>query len=112
MPQISELEILEGAASEIDFNERPWITGSITYEGALVIGEILMGGEIVTGEICMPETEAIEIYTGQTFIIPSTEDNIVLDTAYKKVLDDITVKKIFYAEVTNLSGGYTVTIGE
>ena len=112
MPKISEFQNLEGAMSEIDYDERPSITGSITYEGAIVIGYIEIGGEIVTGEIMMPEREAAEIYRGETFIIPSTEHNIVLETAYKQVLDDITVKKIFYAEVTNTSGGYTVTIGE
>lgn len=89
----------------------PSITGYISYAGADVTGYISTDCQ-VTGYIQMPVGEAIEIYSGATYVIPSTEDNIVLETQYKKVLSDITVKKIFYAEVSNESGGYTATIGE
>lgn len=111
MPTISENQNLEGATSEINYPKWPSITGIISYAGASVTGSINTDMQI-TGEITMSTSEVIEIYTGITDVIPSTEHSILLETQYKKVLENITVQKISYSEVTNESGGYTVTIGE
>ena len=110
MPTISGIQNIRGAASEI-IDERPFITVDIVYVGTVVNGEISTDCE-VTGLITMPETEAVEIYTGITDVNPSTTNDIILGTAHKQVLENITVYKIFYQAVTNESGGYTVTIGE
>ena len=123
MSPISGFSNFEGAASEINTTTRPSITcsisyndaditGFISYDGADTTGFISYDGADVTGDIQMPETEATEIYTDTTDIKPSTESNIILKTQNKKVLTNINVQKIPYAAVTNLSGGYTVTIGE
>lgn len=112
MSQVSEIQNNEGATSEIGYDEWPSITGSISYEEAEITGYLIVDSEIITGEISMPAQEEIEIYQGTTVVIPSTVGDIVLETSQKQVLDDITVKKIFYAAVTNPSGGYTVTIGD
>ena len=58
--------------------------------------------------------QAVElpVYDGEYTVIPSTEDEQVLETAQKYMDADIKVKKVPYAEVTNTSGGITVFIGE
>lgn len=58
--------------------------------------------------------QAVElpVYDGAYTVIPSTEDERVLETAQKYMDADIKVKKVPYAEVTNTSGGITVFIGE
>ena len=133
MPMISEHSNLTGFISEI-MNDQPSVTGTITPVDAEITGFIntdcnitgtiinnidaIITGSIVsencelTAAIEMPSEEAIEIYRGIVNVVPSTSQNILLKTQYKKVIDDITVYKISYSEVTNLSGGYTVTIGE
>lgn len=141
MPGFSEIQNIEGATSENSFMEWPSIDGEVTtdievtgfisvdgdvsgeltpdpevvgyvsYEGADISGSIETVAHI-TGYIEMPLSEAAEIYNGATRIKPSTQDNIVLATQNKQVISNIVVEKIFYAAVTNLSGGYTVTIGE
>lgn len=54
--------------------------------------------------------EEIETYNGSYEITPKGEDQI-LETADKKMKEDLTVKAIPYAEVSNTSGGTTFTIG-
>lgn len=49
-------------------------------------------------------------YEGETEVTPSTTEQ-TLETAGKMVPDNISVNPIKYAEVGNLSGGKTVTIG-
>lgn len=50
-------------------------------------------------------------YDGTIEVIPDTANAQVLRTAQKYMESDITVKKVPYAEITNLSGGKTATIG-
>ena len=52
-----------------------------------------------------------DIYDGETVVIPAAFRQQVLNTQNKLVLDDITVMEIPYTEVSNLSGGTTVSIG-
>lgn len=97
-------------------------------------------GETISGEIPMPEkivckierpkriigvfgsnhdkitgivtgTNQTEIYDGAYVITPHPFEDGVLQTRLKYMNDDVTVKKIPYAEVSNLSGGKTATIG-
>lgn len=49
-------------------------------------------------------------YEGVTDVIPTT-DVQVLETKKKVVKTDITVREIPFESVSNLSGGYTATIG-
>ena len=51
-----------------------------------------------------------ETYTGDYIVIPTAVAQ-VLDTDHKLLLDDVTVTAIPYTEVSNPSGGYTVSIG-
>lgn len=54
--------------------------------------------------------EQFPLYSGQYAIVPSTnEQNLI--TKNKILTDDVTVNAIPYAEVTNNTGGMTVTIG-
>jgi hypothetical protein len=50
-------------------------------------------------------------YKGEYVVTPSTEMDIVLETARKLLVEDVTVNKIPYYEVSNNSGGITVFIG-
>jgi hypothetical protein len=51
-----------------------------------------------------------EKYTGSYEVTPRADEQI-LDTANKIMSDDVTIKEIPYAEVTNPAGGITVIIG-
>lgn len=55
--------------------------------------------------------EDLPKYDGEFTVIPSANDEQVLQTAAKYVSSDIRVNKIPYAEVSNNSGGTTATIG-
>lgn len=60
----------------------------------------------------LPEAGAtFPSYEGEYTVTPSTEEEITLATAQKVLLADVKVNKIPYAEVTNIKGGKTVTIG-
>lgn len=50
-------------------------------------------------------------YTGETIVTPKAFQSTTLQTAYKSVYENITVLEIPYNEVSNPSGGTTVSIG-
>lgn len=52
----------------------------------------------------------LPIYAGTYEVTPDTKEQ-TLPTANKVMREDLTIKKIPYAEVSNSSGGTTVTIG-
>lgn len=51
-----------------------------------------------------------ETYKGDYTVIPKVEEQ-VMETKNKTMTDNVTVLKIPYSEVDNLSGGQTITIG-
>lgn len=53
----------------------------------------------------------VENYKGDYTVIPNAHEQIVLKTKERKMLDNITVKKIPYFDVSNEFGGSTVYIG-
>lgn len=69
--------------------------------------EIEFEGEVVTSG-----TTSYDIYTGDYVVNPSAHNDIVLPTEERLMEADVTVKKILYAETSNIGGGVTVTIGE
>lgn len=80
------------------------IASKQSLKGFLVVKERVSGIVNVGGTIKQePYTESYEI-------TPSIESQI-LKTKNKTMTDDLTVKSIPYAEVTNTSNGITVTIG-
>lgn len=72
------------------------ITGKLKTED-VVFGKIQLSGNL-------------SIYNGDYTVTPSVEEQ-TLKTANKKMLEDVTVKKIPFYETSNLSGGNTVYIG-
>lgn len=52
-----------------------------------------------------------EYYTGAYEVVPKIREQ-VLETKEKILKENVTVKSIPYAEVTNIANGLTVTIGE
>lgn len=77
------------------------ITGTTSSIGQLV-GEI----SIYSGESVKKK------YEGDYTVIPSTDEDIVLETKDKIMTDDLTLKKIPFHETSNDSGGITVYIGK
>ena len=61
------------------------------------------------GELSIPDRIGIP-YEGPWDVVPTTDFNL-LPTADRWCEDDIMVHPIPYSEVSNLSGGYTATIG-
>ena len=60
--------------------------------------------------VSVNNSEEIEAYEGDYEITPTTKEQI-LETADKKMKQDLTVKAIPFVEVSNTSGGKTVIIG-
>lgn len=54
----------------------------------------------------------VDTYSGPYSVEPRSDTDQTLNTALKYMKQNVTVKKIQYAEVSNNSGGTTVTIGE
>ena len=73
------------------------LIGMLSYEGKLY------------GELSIPDRYG-NPYDGTYEIIPNTDFQLLL-TMDKYMEDDVLVHPIPYAEVSNLSGGYTATIG-
>ena len=82
------------------------LTGTIRSEipitGKLKIEDVVFGKIQISGNL--------SIYNGNYTVTPSVEEQ-TLKTANKKMLEDVTVKKIPFYETGNLSGGNTVYIG-
>lgn len=86
------------------------VTGSLSATNKIT-GKISTNHKLI-GNISMPIAEAIEIYHGAYTVVPSVWKETTLKTKNYKTTDNITVEKIFYAEVSNESGGLTATIGD
>lgn len=82
------------------------ITAKQTLTGNIAGKQKLQGAVNVGGTI----KEEPVYYEGEYEVIPSIEEQ-VLETNRKYMKDDVMVKEIPYAEVTNLANGITVTIG-
>lgn len=86
---------LTGSADISDVN-RGTITGMVASEAELEGTVFIDGGR--------------EAYNGDYVVIPKATEQL-LSTAGKVMVDDVTVKEIPYAEVSNPAGGVTVIIG-
>ena len=58
-----------------------------------------------------PEGPAIPVYDGTYDVTPLPATEILLETAGRRMEEDVTVREIPYYETTNEAGGYTVSIG-
>lgn len=61
-------------------------------------------------ELPTEDTTEYDVYDGSYTVVPQISRQ-TLDTANKLMQSDVVVEKIPYAEVTNNTGGKTVTIG-
>ena len=61
-------------------------------------------------ELSRPEVIELPEYEGEYTITPSIEEQ-TMETKNKTMSEDVTILAIPYAEVTNNTGGMTVTIG-
>lgn len=67
--------------------------------------------DVVIEDVVVNASITIPSYEGEYVITPKLDEDVVLDTAMKKMLDDVVVKEIPYCEVANEAGGYTFIIG-
>ena len=58
------------------------------------------------------KTSELPTYTGEYEVTPKVHENKTLQTRNHSMKDDILVKKIPQAEVSNIAEGYTLIIGE
>lgn len=92
----------------MSINAKESLQGVVTTQQTLkgnVSTALNLIGSMNVGGAFLPE-----YYEGEYEVIPSIEEQ-VLETNRKYMKDDVTVKEIPYAEVTNLANGITVTIG-
>ena len=82
-------------------------SSSGSLQGTIIGRESLKGG--VTIGTVIGATE-YPVYDGELSIVPSATEEQTLPTANKLLNEDITIKKIPYAEVTNSANGTTITI--
>lgn len=96
MSKYTKVEV-EGSLSKIDGMLLGNISNTLTISGSISPGNI--------------STNRFPFYQGSYIVTPIANLDLLLETANKVLQDDIIVNKIPYTEVSNLSGGYTVSIG-
>ena len=83
------------------------INAKCSLKGVVAARQTLVGSLNVGGVIKVEP----EHYEGDYEVIPSVEAQ-VLETNQKFMDDDVIVRKIPFYEVTNTTGGTTITIGK
>ena len=71
----------------------------------------LSGESELIGELSIPATIAPDKYDGPYEVVPAVDFQL-LPTMEKLMEDDVIVHPVPYAEVSNIYGGYTATIGD
>ena len=84
------------------------LIGELTPVGNLT--GVLSGYGFIEGNLALGKRD-ISTYNGPYTVTPLAGDEVILETEDKLLLENVTVLEIPYAEVSNLQGGYTVTIG-
>ena len=84
------------------------LSGTIKNIGSLSGSNKNVGS--VSGTVAIGEGVRPDYYDGSYEIIPIVEDQ-TLEVKNKTMRDDVEIKAIPYAEVTNEANGITVTIG-
>lgn len=118
---------VNGLATTIDAKGNKYL--HLTFDGENIGGGIILpqggGGEgslpnvtekdngkvmtVVDGEW---EARELPMFSGEFVVSPNTQSDIVLETAQKFLDSNIKINKIPFAEVSNNTGGTTVTIGD
>lgn len=80
-----------------------------TPTSLIEIKATISGPASLTGNVVAPKGIGGDTYTGPYEILPSTSDDVVLETKRMVMSKDVTVFKIPYYETSNTSG-YTVYI--
>lgn len=96
---MSEILTLDGEVSG-NIVQTHSITGNIS-------NALTVQGNISPGQLA----PRFPVYDGVYEVTPLAQLDIVLDTANKILQNNVTVNRIPYFQTSNLSGGYTATIG-
>ena len=83
------------------------LTGLVEVTGKLAVVQTVSGFLTNAGIIYRP----IPAYEGDYVVTPKPLEEQILETKDFRMTDDVTVKEIPYAEVTNPVGGKTAIIG-
>lgn len=88
--------------------QRGTLRGSISTGGSLHVA--LINSKVSpVGVVCIPSLAPIDAYTGSYDIVPAVESQ-VMNTAGKRMTDDVQIQAIPYYEVSN-ADGLTIIIG-
>lgn len=101
-----DIEIVNGGLARLDGEVSGDVSTVQSLEGE-VFSTLPISGSVSPGSIA----PRVPLYDGVYQVIPLPELDIILETANKRMLDDVVVKEIPYYQVSNQAGGYTVTIG-
>ena len=106
MPKYTEVEV-EGTLSKVD----GFLEGKITSLQSIlgnVSNSLMISGSVSPGNVA---TNKFPFYQGSYIVTPVASLDLLLETENKVLQDNIIVNRIPYSQVSNLSGGYTVSIG-
>ena len=84
------------------------LTGRLTETSSL--RGSLSSASTLTGSLTVPSVVGSQPYTGVYEVTPAVYSQ-TLETAGKRLAEDVTVLEIPFYETSNLSGGYTAIIG-
>lgn len=82
-----------------------------TISGRAILGGGISAGTGLRGAVAKSE-RLIPVYTGEYEVTPKVYEESVLPTKNKRLTANVEVKKIPQYEVSNLSGGETLIIGD
>lgn len=91
-------------------NIEPEHLTAVLHKRDTIVGVLSSKSKKITATIT--KNAAVTYYDGPYVIEPSAHKEIVLETNGRAMADDVTVNKVYYAEVSNLADGMTAYIAD
>lgn len=113
--KLSGIESIEATLTEASDTIAGAVISQITSEIHAHLSDVESINAILTEKEGIIEGEVsrysdYKIYEGDYIVTPKANEEVILETSYKLLTDDVTVLEIPYYETSNVSG-YTVYIG-
>ena len=94
----------------VSLNIEPEHLTGILHKSGSIIGTLSGKTKSLTGIVM--KNASTPYYDGPYVVDPSAHSDIILQTSGYVMGDDVTVNKIYYAEVSNLANGMTAYIAD
>lgn len=91
-----------------NLTEKPHVTASLSSQQSL--SGALSVGQTINGKLTIGDT-FYDNYDGPYNAVPKKDEDQLLETSGKRMLNNVTVSKISYWKTSNPQGGRTVYIG-